>query len=80
MSFAKVLKTSLAIAKLSLLIGFNSFFTSDTLAEPVSNNSEIQEFKQLIDRTHKAWNSHNPLTHRDNLARSLLLKEAIAFF
>ncbi len=60
MSIIKVFKITLAIALLSIFLGFNWFFISDTLADPVSNTLEVQEFKQLIDRTHKAWNSHNP--------------------
>ncbi len=57
------------IALLFFFLGFNSFFTQDAIAlrapakpiaKPISNNREKQEFKQLIDRTHAAWNSHNP--------------------
>lgn len=33
------------------------FFIPEAIAETVS---EKQEFKQLIDRTHEAWNSHKP--------------------
>ena len=59
MSFTKAFKISLAIA-LSIFLGFDSLLISDTLAEPISNTSETQEFKQLIEGTHKAWNSHHP--------------------
>ena len=67
MSISKVLKTSLSIALLSLFLGFNSFLIQDAVSaspiitQPISNTqTEKQEFKQLIDQTHAAWNSHNP--------------------
>ena len=70
MSFAKTLKISLAIALLSLFLGLNSFFIQDAIAlrapakliaQPILNlQTEKLEFKQLIDQTHSAWNSHNP--------------------
>ena len=59
MSFTKAFKTLLAIS-LSIFLGFNAFVTQDTIAHPISNPQETQEFKQLIEETHEAWNSHNP--------------------
>ena len=59
MLFSKALKIFLTIS-LSILFGLNSFFTQDVYAESISNTSERQEFKQLVDRTHKAWNSRDP--------------------
>ena len=77
MSFAKAFKTFLAIAFLSIFLGFNSFFSGDTLAETISNTQkETLEFKQLIDRTHAAWNSHNP----DNLSKFYVKDADLIFY
>ena len=59
MSLPKTLKIFLAIA-LTIFFGFNSLIIRDALAETPPNIIETQEFKQLIHRTHQAWNSHNP--------------------
>lgn len=59
MSFTKTLKTFSAIA-LVIFLGFNTLFTGNAIASPTTNTQEIQEFKQLINRTHEAWNSHDP--------------------
>ncbi|MDJ0594406.1 MAG: DUF4440 domain-containing protein [Pleurocapsa sp. MO_226.B13] len=68
MLFTKAFKTFLAIA-LSVFLGFSSFFTQDAFSEAAptafaqstfSTQTEKQEFRQLIERTHEAWNSHHP--------------------
>ena len=61
MSFTntKFFRPILAIT-LSIFLGLNFLFIRNALADSISNTQKIQEFQQLIELTHEAWNSHNP--------------------
>ncbi|MEM7593913.1 MAG: hypothetical protein AAF383_20810, partial [Cyanobacteria bacterium P01_A01_bin.83] len=69
MSFIKNTNKILAIALVAIFFGFSSVFISDAFSKATATAiaqstfgipTEKQQFKQLIDSTHQAWNSHNP--------------------